>query len=127
RIEKNRFTSVSGDTVRIRDFSNFNQVVGNRFERAGAKAAFSEWYCNSDERCGGAREDCVCTKFKSLGIPECPSWGNEFRNNEIGRLFQSEEISHSLVFGPAEHATCEAPLDPGARPLFTDGNTSIND
>lgn len=128
RIESNRFFRVSGDPIRIRDYSNFNSVIdGNVFQRTGVSAAYSEWYCNSDARCGGIREGCDCTKFRDLAITECPSWGNEFRNNRIGKSFNDGILRHWRLFGPDDHSGCETPSQPNTRRLRTSGNSSLDD
>ena len=72
-IERNRFAYVSGDPVRTRDASNYNRVLENLFVRTGTSAHYSDWYCEA------SRSD--CTK----ATPECPSQGNEFRDNELYR------------------------------------------
>ncbi|WP_444922758.1 hypothetical protein ACJJH9_11030 [Microbulbifer sp. DLAB2-AF] len=70
-ISRNRFVRNSGDPIRVRDQSNFNQVVRNRFYFSGYDAYYSEWYCSPET----SREE--CTK----PTPECPSIANEFRQN----------------------------------------------
>ena len=70
-IENNIFTNISGDAVRIRDSSDYNQILTNTFTRVG-KAAYSEWFCDYTR---GA--DCTAT------FRECPSFGNAFRYNII--------------------------------------------
>ena len=59
RISANSFEYVSGDPIRVRDYSNFNAVIGNSFARTGVHAFMSDWYAEG----------------------ECRSWENEFRDN----------------------------------------------
>lgn len=70
-IHGNHFGPQKGDPVRIRDFSNFNDIAKNTFDRAAAYG-YSEWYCEK-------KSNSACSK----GIPECPSWGNVFKNNTL--------------------------------------------
>ena len=76
-IERNRFAYVSGDPVRTRDASNYNRVFANVFIRTGTKAHYSDWYCEA------SRSD--CTKLTR----ECPSQGNQLRDNEMYRGYFS--------------------------------------
>ncbi len=110
-ILQNRFINNSGDAVRVRDYSNDNVVLDNVYIRAG-NWGYSEWYCDQD-----ARTD--CTK----PTPECPSWGNEFRNNLLVSAW-----SGSLgvwEFFQDDSATGCAPLPGGAPRLRTSGNERV--
>lgn len=123
KIEANRFEDVCGDPVRVRDYSNYNSVTENRFDNTGIKGAYTEWYCNSDEKCNGVRAGCDCTKFRDIGVTECPSWGNEFRNNKIGKKFNGVlQLSHWNLDGPETHSGCQRPSDPNIKRLRTSGN-----
>jgi len=44
-IKNNRFKTVMGDPIRVRNASNWNRVTGNRFVGCGQNAAVSEWLC----------------------------------------------------------------------------------
>lgn len=70
-ISGNLFRSQSGDPIRIRDYSNFNAISKNEIDRSGT-AGYSEWYCEQATQAN-------CTK----AIPECPSWGNTFTENNL--------------------------------------------
>ena len=83
RIERNRFVAVNGDAIRTRDGADGNWIVGNAFDRAGKRAAYSDWYCI--ERC-------------TLPRPECPSAGNVFRDNRVGGGYYGA-IASTLSFG----------------------------
>lgn len=118
-IEANLFIDNSGDPIRVRDFSNFNRVVdNNRFDRAGFEAAYSEWYCHKDRAY-------TCTKVDQTGVPECPSWGNEFRDNKIGNSFSGIPMQPGwIVFEPDDHADCKVPKA-NIRRLETSGNVPL--
>ena len=70
-IAENAFRMNGGDPVRIRDFSNFNKIEKNEFNKAGAYG-YSEWYCEQASESACTKED-----------PECPSWGNTFIGNNL--------------------------------------------
>lgn len=78
---RNRFLRINGDPIKVRDESNHNYIADNKFYSSGEKAFYQGWYCNADvkgwnlngENPGG------CTKPSG----ECPSIGNEFRNNHL--------------------------------------------
>ncbi|MDH5823557.1 right-handed parallel beta-helix repeat-containing protein [Luteimonas sp. RD2P54] len=86
-IERNKFVNSNGDPIRIRDASDFNQILDNRFFDTGLGAFYSDWYCTHD------RTD--CTK----PTPECPSIGNEFRYNELNDGYEGW-ISVFKLYGP---------------------------
>jgi hypothetical protein len=67
-IVRNRFEDINGEPIKVRDASNFNHVNENVFRWAGRVSYFEDHFC---------REDC---KHPSR---ECPSMGNEFRNNDL--------------------------------------------
>jgi hypothetical protein len=69
-IEGNQFSIVSGDAVRVRDASDYNRIFHNSYVKAG-DYGYSEWYCDI------SRSDCTSPVY------ECPSFGNEFRNNDL--------------------------------------------
>ncbi|WP_407352131.1 hypothetical protein [Luteimonas sp. R10] len=79
--------NANGDPIRIRDASDFNKILDNRFFDTGAGAYYSDWYCIHD------RSD--CTK----STPECPSIGNEFRYNELNGDYYGG-ISVFRLYGP---------------------------
>ena len=106
-VVKNRFVTHSGDPIRVRDFSNDNRIEDNVFIRAGATAVFSDWYC-----IGAA-----CTKAE----PECPSWGNEFRDNELDGDYACTSATTWHLFQPDQAAGCTPPAA-NAKRLSTSGN-----
>ena len=127
-IRNNRFVNISGDAVRVRDESNFNSITGNTFESAGVYG-YSDWFCN------GKTND-RCTKNPP---EECPSWGNEFRNNILGSQYKSNRSMRMFVYYQEEEIGINTgdfvPNYPGsdacARPdattpkLRTSGNTRL--
>ncbi|HLS27866.1 MAG TPA: right-handed parallel beta-helix repeat-containing protein [Opitutales bacterium] len=108
-ILQNRFINHSGDPVRVRDFSNDNVINDNVYIRAGA-AGYSEWYCDQD-----ARDDC------SKPTPECPSWGNEFRNNFLVSRYGGGTIKVWETHQPDSTTGCSPPTS-DARRVRTSGN-----
>lgn len=105
QVLRNRIERISGDPMRIRDLSNYNKIKDNRFIRAGAAAFYSDWYCTGS----------ACTKPGG----ECPSYGNEFRNNDCYRGFYNSYISLFKAFGSSSY--CGATPAPWLR---TSGNTN---
>ncbi|MEE2750158.1 MAG: right-handed parallel beta-helix repeat-containing protein [Myxococcota bacterium] len=114
RIERNRFKNNSGDAVRLRDFSNDNQIRDNTYIQAGVNAGYTDWYCDQD-----VRDD--CTK----PTPECPSWDNEFRDNELDGTYSCEELGVFEYFQDETTTGC-APPTPGSVRLRTSGNTKLD-
>lgn len=84
-ILRNRIEKVCGDPIRVRDQSNYNIVKGNKFEKAGLKAFFSDWYCTGD-RCSKPNS-CITNPW------ECASYGNEFRDNLCNKNFIGKKPS----------------------------------
>jgi hypothetical protein len=80
-IEHNRFRNISGDPIRVRDYSNHNEIISNMFTRAGKCAFLSEWH----------------------GDEECLSWENKFLNNsplECGYYGQNSPLGCGNDGGP---------------------------
>ncbi len=72
-ITGNKFSSITGDPVRIRDGSKNNVVSGNTFTKSGQYAMFSEWgRLDKGEVCGS---------------------GNIFKNNKYGKSYSGKNIS----------------------------------
>jgi hypothetical protein len=103
-IIRNRFAYINGEPVRVRDASGFNRIRENTFSFTGMKAYYSEWFCRTG-----------CTK----DTPECPSMGNDFRDNHLygGYLYPLGRPALFKLYGPAD--AC-GPL-PRQR-LYTSGN-----
>jgi hypothetical protein len=110
-ILRNRFLRSTGDPIRVRDYSNDNTVNDNRFIRIGVDAAYSDWYCDHDER-----DD--CTKPD----PECPSWGNQFRNNELDGTWACDPLPTFHYHQDDSTSGCGPPDELAVR-LRTSGNT----
>lgn len=101
-IEDNTFDGGCGSTVKTRDASNTNIVRNNRFFDQ-SESLFLDSFCDKD-----SRDD--CTKATS----ECPSWGNEFKDNSMARLGSKAKRMPIRVSGvnipsgcpqPSPHAT----------------------
>lgn len=69
RVENNATFRVCGDPIKVRQFSNRNQVVGNTLRCSGAKAFFLDY--PEDFPADSGRED------------ECASWENQFKGNRL--------------------------------------------
>ena len=111
QILRNRFYNNTGDPVRVRDFSNYNQIIDNTFIKVGQYAGYTEWYCDHD-----ARSD--CTK----SAPECPSWHNEFRDNELDGTWNCNVLKTFEYFQDDSTTGC-APPTPTSPRLQTSGNS----
>jgi hypothetical protein len=113
-IRGNRFEGVSGDPIRARDYSNSNLIQDNRFFDAGAGATYSDWFCDMTT-------NSACTKL----TPECPSWKNEFRDNEIHCSYSGGSIS-TFAYSQGESYVppgCTDHATQGWPRLSTSGNT----
>lgn len=109
-ITQNAFRNNGGDPVRIRDFSNFNKIDKNEFNKAGA-VGYSEWYCEQ-------ASEPTCTKAD----PECPSWGNTFTGNNLKSVG-----THTIYINPnfvMSRSACKraAPAEAGGKRVSTSGN-----
>ncbi len=109
-ITGNAFLRNGGDPVRLRDFSNGNVITKNRFEKAGIAAGYTEWYCDHD-----VRSD--CTKAAA----ECPSWNNQFRDNQLIGTATCAPLPVFHYFQDDSATGCVKPA--GAVRLSTSGNT----
>lgn len=111
QILRNRFQNNAGGPIRLRDYSNDNIINENTFKKIGIIAAYSEWYCDHD-----ARDD--CTKPTA----ECPSWGNQFRDNHLNGTYACETLGVFKYYQDDATTGCSPP-SPGAHRLRTSGNT----
>ncbi|HEY6075007.1 MAG TPA: right-handed parallel beta-helix repeat-containing protein [Anaerolineales bacterium] len=71
-IQNSRFVDVSGDPIRVRNASNGNEILLNRFTRAGKYGYYSEWFC-----------DPTCQASNPGSPRECASYGNVFHDNTL--------------------------------------------
>jgi len=111
-IKANSFKFHTGDPIRMRDGSNFNEVRDNKFTQTGAYG-YSEWYCDVTQS--------NCTK----DTPECPSWENEFRDNILNGGKSCDPLgTWKLYIEDSFPAQCpdSAPFA-GAKRIYTSGNT----
>lgn len=109
-IASNRFVRSTGDPIRLRDYSNDNVITGNRLSRVGTHAGYTDWYCDHD-----ARTD--CTK----PTPECPSWGNQFRDNTLDGTWTCGALGAFHYFQGDSTTGCSRP-SADARRVRTSGN-----
>jgi hypothetical protein len=99
RIVANDFSYVSGDPIRVRDYSNYNEIVGNSFRYTGVHAFMSDWFSEG----------------------ECRSWENEFRDNApLGFGYSGRGLPYRwLLFDNYEEGSNCPILE---RRLYTSGN-----
>lgn len=71
-ITDNTFDGGCGDTIKVRDRSNFNKIERNSFSRQDGRSLFVDSFCDP-------RKQVECKDAKQ----ECPSWGNIFKSNQI--------------------------------------------
>ncbi len=109
-IRANRFKNNSGDPIRLRDFSNDNQITDNKLIRTGS-AGYSDWYCDHEV-------NTACTKVG----PECPSWGNQFRDNLLDGDYGCQPLKPFVYYQDETTTGCQPPT-PTAKRLSTSGNT----
>lgn len=86
-IRSNKFKRISGDPIRVRDGSNSNQVIGNAFEETGSHGYISDWWCDKSQNPNCSKES-----------GECPSWRNEFRDNELRCGYNGTTIEEFVYF-----------------------------
>lgn len=77
-IVDNVFDGGCGDTIKVRDRSNFNKIERNTFDHQSGNSLFVDSFCDSrkQDECRGAKQ-------------ECPSWGNVFRGNRVDQASRS--------------------------------------
>jgi hypothetical protein len=96
-VDNNQFINVDGDVIRARDGSNYNLITNNSFAKAGQMSVYSEWHRDY----------------------ECPSYGNEFKFNDIsGGYFEDISITKLYVQYPLASG-CTARQD---KWVTTEGN-----
>lgn len=111
QILRNRFYNNAGGPIRVRDYSNDNIINDNTFKKVSITAAYGEWYCDHD-----TRND--CTK----ATPECPSWGNQFRDNHLNGTYACGPLRTFIYYQDDSASGCSPPSS-GARRLRTSGIT----
>ncbi len=110
-ILRNVFERVSGDAIRVRDYSNYNIINQNRITRAGAYG-YSEWLCDSAQR-----TDCTLAT-------ECRSYQNEFRDNTLDGTYSCQPMTTWVYYQTDYPVNCaRAQLDPRLR---TSGNVQTS-
>ncbi|MGM9488991.1 hypothetical protein [Ideonella sp. YS5] len=99
-IVDNVFRGGCGDTIKVRDRSNFNKVERNSFEHQSGHSLFVDSFCDS-------RKQADCRRDKQ----ECPSWGNVFRGNRVDQASRSAVKYIQRHVGASDIPAC--PLPPG--------------
>jgi hypothetical protein len=116
QVTANRFSGVSGDPIRVRDESNRNYVADNVFTTTGSDAFISDWWCDKSQ-------NTACTKTSG----ECPSWENQFRDNEVHCGYGGATISIFKYFQGKDYVPSwcvnHATVDGWSR-LHTSDNTA---
>jgi hypothetical protein len=88
----NIFKNICGDPIRTRDESNFNKIERNTFSKTGSHAFYSDWFCNPATH---QDPDNPCTKLSG----ECPSYGNEFRDNDCDKDYLGNKPNLFRLYG----------------------------
>jgi hypothetical protein len=114
-ITANKFTTITGEAVKVRDRSNFNAVERNRFTSTGGVAVYLDQFC-----------DLACVKAHPSIARQCASYGNRFFDNSIGTTFAgtAEQTAWTLIPAGLRYAGgagCSIPQ--GQQRLLTGGNT----
>lgn len=99
-IVDNEFDGGCGDTIKVRDRSNFNKIERNTFEHQAGHSLFVDSFCD-------ARKQAECKDAKQ----ECPSWGNVFRGNRVDEASRSGVKFIQRHVGAASIPGC--PVPPG--------------
>jgi hypothetical protein len=95
RVQANKFITISGDPVRIRNDSNDNDIFDNTLHGTGQGAQYSDWFCNL--RC--ARD--------SDRPAECASHGNLFHDNSTTSGYRGRGVvDWSVMSASGEHKDC---------------------
>jgi hypothetical protein len=84
-IKSNSFKFHSGDAVRFRNESNFNEVRSNDFVNTGTYG-YSEWY------------DYEGTSGPFTSNPECPSWENIFYDNTLDGAYDCDPMGTWVIY-----------------------------
>ncbi|MCK5795550.1 MAG: right-handed parallel beta-helix repeat-containing protein [Deltaproteobacteria bacterium] len=114
QITANRFTGISGDPIRARDESNRNHVADNVFKDTGSGAFISDWWCDKSQIS-------ACTKVSG----ECPSWENDFRNNEVHCGYGGKTVSLFTYYQGKSYVPSwcvNHSIKDGWKRLYTSGN-----
>ncbi len=113
-ILHNVFKLVSGDPIKVRDFSNFNSFTDNLFSQAGYYAAYAAHFCNF------TRGTCFKTPDEGEEYPrECPSYQNLFAGNILDGSYEDgcqsrlpRDILWPLPSSGYLEACCNSPNNP---------------
>ena len=90
-IQKNNFSYISGDPIKVRDYSNYNKIYSNSFVRTGYESFMVDVPKN--------------------GTDECNSWRNEFRyNTPLSCGYHGQAILLFKPYPQSASATCPALL-----------------
>jgi hypothetical protein len=112
-ISDNEFYDGCGVTIKVRDSSNNNQIMRNKFVAQETQAAFADAYCKS-----GPSGNCT-------EGPECPSWGNVFSDNTISAVGKFAKILPARVIPNAIPTAC--PTAPrGVKRIIENANSIVH-
>jgi hypothetical protein len=89
-IQANKFSYISGDPIKVRDYSNYNRFYANAFVRTGHQAFLLD-------------------APKADNPEECNSWRNEFRyNTPLSCGYHGQTISFFKLYARTPSARCPA-------------------
>ena len=110
-VRDNTFSGGCGETIKVRDASNNNRIENNRFFDQTGSALLLDSFCDS---VSGAD----CTKAR----PECPSWGNVFKNNVVdeARVVSRKRVTGARKLLNGVASTCPMPRALGAPRITED-------
>jgi hypothetical protein len=109
-IVDNVFDGGCGDTIKVRDRSNFNKVERNDFSHQSGASLFVDSFCDP-------RRQAECRDAKQ----ECPSWGNVFRSNRVDQESRSSVKYIQRHVGVANIPGCPVPPGgPSAQRILAD-------
>jgi hypothetical protein len=114
QITYNRFTTVSGDPIKTRDRSNFNDFARNTFTRTGVMSFYRDQTC--DRACAIHYDH----------VRECASYHNRFVYNHVLSAYDGRTSLAVWSLDPGGNtssggAPCALPA--GERRVITAGNT----
>lgn len=115
QVLRNRFHTVTGQGLKIRDRSDYQRFEGNRFTKTGWTAFYFDQFC-----------DLQCLKESGANKPrECASYGNEFVDNHLESDSNDGRTKEVALDPPGQtHAGDEGCSIPdGEQRVHASGNT----
>ncbi|GAA3779992.1 right-handed parallel beta-helix repeat-containing protein [Plantactinospora mayteni] len=89
QMNRNAFSYISGDPVKVRNMSNYNTVEYNTFTRTGRTSHYRGEYC-----------DLACARANDISR-QCASYHNRFFNNTLGSNYAGTGTLPTWSLNPA--------------------------